>query len=441
MCEFKLDTEGQERLENYFGGIGQILGHPARRSSFAIYAQGILGEGERKSMEPIAARACPNPEEVEALHQRLQHFVVDSTWDDHEVRRFAATYAIEALTVREQITHWILDDTGFLKQGNHSVGVQRQYTGSAGKIANCQIGVSLTVATPTSHLPIDFALYLPRSWAEDPARRKEARIPDEVEFRTKPELGLAMIKRALASGIPPGLVLVDTSYGNSTRFRRSLRRLGLPYAVAVNSTTKVWPLDKQGRRRGGRSLTVSEYAAQIVARGGFRRTTWRAGTKGKLSARFARRRVLPIADEGVKRAEREAVWLLMEWEEGESKPNKFYFVTLPEDITKKQMVRHVKQRWRTERVYEDLKGELGLDHFEGRRYPGWHHHVSVVLACNAFVVAEQARRFSPSAAGTREPAANPDAARASLRGLLHHRAPRHRAADRHLASAVPVLSS
>ena len=397
MEDFNLDASGQRRLLAYFDRIGDALGLDERRESYAVYAMGLFGDGDRKSMEPISARANPDVRRVNAQHQRIQHFVTDSPWSDRDVRREAARYGVSALTEREPITHWIVDDTGFLKQGSHSVGVKRQYTGSAGKVTNCQVGVSLSVATPTEHLPIDFELYLPRDWTDDDARREEARIPDDVEFKTKLELALDMADRALADDIPRGMFLVDAAYGNSSRFRRELRRKGLSYGVAVNSTTKVWQLDKLDRRRGGRTMTVAEYANKIVERGGFRRTTWREGTKGKLSARFVARRVLPICDEGLPRAEQEVVWLLMEWEDGEKAPNKFHFITAPKHVTKKWLIRQVKQRWRTERAYEDMKGQLGLDHFEGRRYPGWHHHVSAVLSCYAFIVAERARLFPPEA--------------------------------------------
>lgn len=400
MEEFLLDTSGQERLIEYFDLIGDALGLDERRASYAVYAMGLFGDGDRKSMEPISARADPDTRRVNAQHQRIQHFITDSSWSDRAVRREAARYGVSALTEREPITHWIVDDTGFLKQGKHSVGVKRQYTGSAGKVTNCQVGVSLSVATPTAHLPIDFELYLPHDWTDDKARRKEARIPKDIEFKTKLELALDMVDRALADGVPRGMFLVDTAYGNSSRFRRKLRKNGFSYGVAVNSTTKVWRLDTLDRRCGGRTLSVAEYANKIVERGGFRRTTWREGTNGKLSARFAARRVLPICDEGLPRAEREVVWLLMEWEDGEPAPNKFHFITAPKRVTKKWLVRQVKQRWRTERAYEDMKGQLGLDHFEGRRYPGWHHHVSAVLSCYAFIVAEHARLFPPSARGS-----------------------------------------
>jgi SRSO17 transposase len=172
-----MDAAAEQRLKDYFDRVGQVLGNDARRASFAIYAMGILGDGERKSVEPIATRACIDPDGADAAHQRLLHFIVDSEWSDHDVRRAAARHAIDAITAREPVEAWIVDDTGFLKQGSHSVGVQRQYTGSAGKIANCQTAPSLSIATRTEQLPIDFALYLPKTWTEDPARRAEARIP------------------------------------------------------------------------------------------------------------------------------------------------------------------------------------------------------------------------------------------------------------------------
>src|SRR3984893_17602310 len=199
-----LDPAGVQRLESYFEGVAVLLGDVRRKASFATYAMGLLMDGERKSVEPIAARTFCSPVETERAHDRLLNFLVDSTWSDVRVRAYAAQYGLAALSA---IAHWIVDDTGFLKQGKHSVGVQRQYTGSAGKTANCQIGVSLSVATPTEHLPIDFELYVPEQWMDDPVRRKEARIPEEMQFRTKLELALVMIDRALADNVPKGIVL------------------------------------------------------------------------------------------------------------------------------------------------------------------------------------------------------------------------------------------
>jgi len=384
------------RLGEFFERIGAVLGNVSRRASFAMYAMGLLGDGERKSIEPIAARACADPKKADATHQRLLHFASDAKWSDRDVRREAAKYVVSAMQAREPIQTWIVDDTGFLKQGSHSVGVQRQYTGSAGKIANCQIGVSLSVTTRAEHAPIDFELYLPESWANDSARRKEARIPEQVQFKTKPELALDMIRRAVDDGIPPGVVLADTAYGTSRTFRQGVRSLGLDYAVGVAPQTTVALLDGQGRPRGD-VVSVRELALAIHERGGFRRCTWRKGTKEDLSARFALRRVITADDTNVPAAQREHLWLLVEWRDGEPEPANYFLSSLPANTTRRALIRTVMQRWRTERVYEDLKGELGLDHFEGRRFSGWHHHVSVVLCCYAFIVAERTRHFSPSA--------------------------------------------
>ena len=395
MADFNIDAAAERRMGAFFDQIGDVLHNKRRRASFAMYALGLLGDGERKSAEPIAARACGDPVQCDAYHQRLLHFIADSVWSDHDVRRAATRYAIAAMVEREPITSWLVDDTGFLKQGKHSVGVQRQYTGTAGKVTNCQIGVSLSVATRTEHLGLDFELYLPRPWVEDVARRTEAKIPAEIVFKTKPELALDMMSRAVAEGVPPGVVLADSAYGDSSAFRLGLRQLGLDYAVGIHGTTKVWRVDKL-LRRAGPALSARDLALAI-GRKGFRRCTWREGTKEPLWSRFALRRVVPAHDDGTDPAHREDVWLLMEWPDGEKAPTKYFLATLPCGSTRKQIVRVVKERYRTERLYEDLKGELGLDHFEGRSFAGWHHHISVALCCYAFVLSERVRRFPPSA--------------------------------------------
>jgi len=391
-----MNAAAQRRLSDYFDRIGALLGRKGRRESFAIYAEGVFGDGERKSIEPIAARACADPARADAEHQRLLHFALDAPWSDDAVRREAASYALDAMTAREPVDSWIIDDTGFLKQGKHSVGVQRQYTGSAGKTTNCQIGVSLTVATRTEQVPIDFALYLPEVWTESPARRREARIPDDVQFATKTELALRLLQRAVENGVPPGLVLADQAYGTAREFRNGVRELGLHYGVAVDNRTVVMVFDKLGRRRD-EIVSIIDLAHRIDAQGGFRRCTWRQGTQEALSARFALRRVVPAYDGAHGIEKREAVWLLIEWRDNEDQPANCFLCSLPGRPTKKQLVRRVMQRWRIERTYQDLKDELGLDHYEGRRFPGWHHHVSVVLCCYAFVIAERVRHFPPSA--------------------------------------------
>jgi SRSO17 transposase len=439
--EYELDGDGQQRLEKYFERIGRVLGGDKRRASFATYAIGLLSEGERKSMEPIAARSCADPTLIDAEHQRLAHFVSNSNWSDGDVRREAVTYALEVLTKREPVVAWIFDDTGFLKQGSHSVGVQRQYTGSAGKITNCQIGVSLTVATPTEHVPIDFELYLPESWTEVPARRQEARIPEEVQFQTKPDLAVAMLRRAVAAGVPRGIALSDAAYGHSSRLRRACRELELPYGMGVMPTDRVWRLDGRGRRVDDEPAMIEDFAVGL-GRGAFRKTTWRQGSKAPLSSYFAMERVNMVQGDGVDDGEPEKVWLLMEWEHGESAPTKHQVLWFPDQsrrLTRKQAVRIVKQRWRTERVYEDLKGELGLDHFEGRRFRGWHHHVSVAIACFAFIVAERARAFPPSGGSAGPTGPHPSKAGTALPGFLHQRSTRDCARTRPMASTLPLL--
>jgi SRSO17 transposase len=392
--EAGMDGAAVSRLTTYFEKIGEHLPRREQRESFATYFYGILSDGERKSVEPIAARACGEPEGTKRSHDRLLHFLGQSPWSDRAVRREAARHAIAAMAEREPVTTWILDDTGFLKQGSHSVGVQRQYTGSAGKVTNCQIGVSLSVASRGEHVPIDFALYLPKTWLDSPARRLEARIPADTIFKTKIELGLDLVVRALDDELPGEIVLADAAYGSSVEFRNGLVAYGLDYAVGVNGTSKVWMLDARGRRSTD-AVSAVDLGVRL-GRKAFRHIMWRDGTRGPLFSKFCFRRVIVAHDDGTPAEDRDPVWLVIEWPDGESRPTKFTLTTLPRRMSKKQIVRTTKERWRTERAYEELKGELGLDHYEGRSFPGWNHHVSVVLCCYAFVVAERVRRFPPS---------------------------------------------
>jgi SRSO17 transposase len=393
-----LGAAAEARLDVFLDGIGKLLGRKQRRASFATYMIGLLSEAERKSVEPLAGRLCEVPEEMDAAHQRLLHFVTDSTWSDADVRQLACRYAIDAMQKRSPVAAWIIDDTGFLKQGSHSVGVQRQYTGSAGKITNCQIGVSLSVATTGLHVPIDFELYLPEEWANNKKARKEARIPDDVGFKTKPELALEMIVRAKKSGVPLGVLLADSAYGDNVEFRRTVHALGFDFAMGVSALTRVEELDRAGRTRG-RKRAVRDLAVELPSK----RLTWREGTKGRMSGRFAFARVVPgFIDPDIDMKHREDVWFVAEFRKSETK---YYFSTLPRATAHSELVRLIKERYRTEQVYQELKTELGLDHYEGRRFPGWHHHVTVALCCYAFLVAERARGFPPSASRSSRAAA------------------------------------
>lgn len=392
---YKVDGEAKQRLKGYVDRIGQILRNKRRRASFATYFLGLLGEGERKSIEPIAARAAADPEETRALTERLLHFVGESDWDDLSIRRFATRYAIEVLTKSEPIEAWIVDDTGFIKQGNQSPGVQRQYTGTAGKKTNCQLAPSLTLCTRTTELPVDMDLYLPQSWTDDRARCHAAHIPDSVEFRPKWRITLDLIGRALDAGYPPGLVLGDSAFGDVGEFRAGVRALGLSYAVDVKLHTRVRIVCHDGTETDTMSV---ETVSRVLGASEYRNLTWRQGTRCELSSRFACIRVKVVTEREPEGGEEQ--WLVIGQPKQDEPPEHYTLATLPKATTHKELIRRIKQRWRIERTYEDLKGELGLDHFEGRSYRGWQHHVTCVLTCAAFIIAEKARAFSPSSRGT-----------------------------------------
>lgn len=383
----------EQRLEAYLREIGSLLGDKRRRESFAMYACGLFGEGDRKSAEPVAARLCGGPDRADATHQKLLHFLARSEWEDRPVRLLAARFGLKQMQRRRAITHWIIDDTGFLKQGKCSPGVKRQYTGSAGKVANCQVAVSLTLSNEQTQLPIDFSLFLPEDWAADPERCAAAKIPTSIGYKPKWQLALDMIDAAVADDLPRGVVLADADYGNKTAFRDGLDERGLQYAVAVHLTARVRQIHTGGvRRRVGKPMSVEELAFSLSEKS-IRKTTWREGTGAPMAARFAVVRVEPMTSDDVARPEQ---WLVIEWGLDSHRPDGYTLSTLSKDISRKQLIASLKERWRTERAYQDLKGELGLDHFEGRSFAGWHHHVTVVLACYAFMVAEQMRGFPPS---------------------------------------------
>jgi SRSO17 transposase len=393
---YTFNADGLRRLDTYFDRIGRVLGRNDRREAFAIYATGLFGESERKSVEPIAAASCGKPDQCRALTERLLHFVGESGWDDRSVRLCAARYAIAEMVAREPMQSWIFDDTGFIKQGDRSPGVQRQYTGSAGKTTNCQIGVSLTITTRTVELPVDMDLYLPQSWADDRERCRAAHIPDDVGYRAKWRIALDLAERAVDAGFPPGLVLGDSAFGDVGDFRDGIRALDLNYALDVKVNTRVQIVCEDGSIAD--TMSVADVADVLGARA-YRKTTWREGTRRSLHSRFAAVRVRVVTKGGVESQEQ---WLVIERPNPLQPPTHYVLCTLPKSTTRKQLVRLIKQRWRIERTYEDMKGEFGLDHFEGRSYRGWQHHVSVVLACYAFVVGERSRAFPPEAPASQD---------------------------------------
>lgn len=401
----------QRRFAAYIEGLADAAGHADRHVPLKNYCVGLLLAGERKSIEPMAARLAPN--NVRRMHQSLHHLVADAPWKDEAMLGQVRQQVLPAMQKNGPVVAWIIDDTGFPKQGKHSVGVARQYCGQIGKHDNCQAAVSLSVATWNASLPIAWRLYLPDAWCQDSVRRQKAGIPEAIEFQTKPAIALEQIRQAREQNVPVGVVLADAAYGNSTQFRATVSELGLPYAVGIESSTTVWepgqqplpaPLRKPGRgappkrlQRNADHLPVSaKQLALGLTSSAWKDIGWRQGSKGTLRSRFASVRVRP-AHRDYKRTEpHPEQWLLIEWPQQESEPTKYWLSTLPVRTSLKSLVKMAKQRWIIERDYEELKQELGLGHYEGRGWRGFHHHATLCIAAYGFLVSERSR-FSPSA--------------------------------------------
>ena len=405
----------EERFDHYVELLTETLGHADRAEPLRAYTTGLMLPGDRKGVEPMAARL--DPRNVRRKHQSMHHFVAAAPWSDERVLARVGEFALPALRTHGPIEAWLLDDTGIPKKGTHSVGVARQYCGQLGKTENCQVAVSLSIATEVASLPIAYQLYLPEAWAEDRERCSKAGVPEEVKFRTKPQIALAQLRAALAAGVPKGVVAADAGYGNGAEFRDELTELGLRYAVGVLSTTRVWaegrrplpppkwsghgrPPTRLRRAPEHQPVTAKELALENKAR--FRWVSWREGTKGKLRGCFLALRVRSAHRDYQRREARDEEWLVVEWPQSEPEPTKYFLSTLPKNISLRQLIRKVKLRWRIERDYEELKQELGLTHYEGRGWRGFHHHATLTIAAYAFLVAERGR-FSPSGAGSGTP--------------------------------------
>lgn len=391
-------------------GLAQAAGHADRATPLKLYCTGLLLPGERKSVEPMAARLAPD--NVRRMHQSLHHVVADAPWSDGDVLAQVRSYVLTAMRQRGPVQAWIVDDTGFVKKGTHSVGVTRQYCGQVGKQENCRVAVSLSISTNTASLPIAWRLYLPGGWAEDPARRKQAGVPEEVLFQTKPVIALEQIRAAMKQDVPRAPVLADAGYGTDTRFREEIAKLGLQYVVGIMSSVSVWkpgeaPLPKRERKATGRPtkllrrdrdhhpVAVKALALSLPAPA-WKTIAWRQGTKQHLRSRFAAVRVRPAHRDYWRSEPHPEEWLLIEWPAGETEPIKYWLSTLPAHTKLKDLVQLAKHRWIIERDYEELKQELGLGHFEGRGWRGFHHHATLCIAAYGFLVAERSR-FSPSA--------------------------------------------
>lgn len=429
-----------EEFERYLAHLGEGLGHADRQAGLRGYCTGLMAPLKRKSVEPMAGHLAPSA--TRSRHQSLHHFVADSPWSDEQMLLRVAQWVVPAMDFSDG-GWWIVDDTGFPKQGQHSVGVARQYCGMLGKQDNCQVAVSVTLACQAGSLPVAWQLYLPQQWAEDKQRREKAGVPQDVAFATKPAIALVQIERLLQQGAPKHCVLADAGYGTDTEFRERLSEMGLSYVVGVTSQVTVWPpghaplppvphsgrgqaatRQRLGQAKHQRPLSVKEVALELDA-AQWQTLEWREGTNFTLRSRFARVRVHAAHREHQRTQLRPQQWLLIEWPEGHKEPMKYWLSTLSEDIPLQRMVLEAKMRWRIERDYQDLKQEVGLGHYEGRGWRGFHHHASLSIAAYGFLMAQQLRH--PGDAGKKNSAQREEPALPTHykpRGSPAHAAPR-----------------
>jgi SRSO17 transposase len=393
----------ESRFAGYVEAITSALGHADRVVPFQSYCAGLLLPGDRKSVEPMAARMQPG--RVQAAHQSLHHFIAKADWSNDAVLAAVRARVLPIIERHGAIRALIIDDTGIPKKGKHSVGVARQYCGQLGKQDNCQVVVSLSVANDHASLPIAYRLYLPHEWADDPDRRAQAGVPDNVAFQTKPQIALDQLRAAVAAGIEAEVALVDAGYGTDTDFRDGITEIGLPYVVGIQSSISLWPPGEEplppkawsGRGRPTssirrdakhRPISAKQMALGLPKRA-WRRVTWPEGTNAKLTSRFAAVRVRPAHRDYHRSTPRPEEWCLIEWPTGQPEPTKYFLSTLPANISRRELVNTAKLRWRIERDYQDLKQELGLGHYEGRGWRGFHHHATLCIAAYGFLVSER----------------------------------------------------
>lgn len=461
--------EELREFERYMAHLSEGLGHADRHAGLRGYCTGLMAPLKRKSVESMGAHLAPAA--TRSRHQSLHHFVADAAWSDEQMLLRVAQWVVPAMDFGDG-GWWIVDDTGFAKQGRHSVGVARQYCGMLGKQDNCQVAVSLTLACQAGSLPVAWQLYLPKEWADDMPRREKAGVPQAVEFATKPAIALAQIERLMMQGAPKYCVLADAGYGVDTAFREGLSELGLTYVVGVTGQVTVWPpghaplppepysgrgavpkRQRLGDAAQQRPLSIKELAFGLESPQ-WQTLEWREGTNFTLRSRFARVRVRAAHRDQKRTQLRPEQWVLIEWPEGHREPMKYWLSTLPEDVPLQRMVFEAKMRWRIERDYQDLKQELGLGHYEGRGWRGFHHHASLSIAAYGFLMAQQlrhpdsdgkknsARRTKDSAQPAvpthYKPRGSP--AHAAPRPIVHHDlAAAYRRSPAQVAAPMPVL--
>jgi SRSO17 transposase len=393
------------RLEEFNRYCFAKLGRSERRDALSQYVRGLLLEGERKSIYPIACRLADCDERVQGVRQSLQQAVSVADWDERIVFQRIAERISEGLP---KIEAFVVDDTGFPKKGRCSVGVQRQYSGTMGRVDNCQIATSLHLASEAGGACIGMRLYLPQIWANSESRRLKTGIPESTSFKEKWRIALELIDDALAWELPKRAVATDAGYGDSSDFRSGLKSRGLKYIVGVTGTAMVWPPGvcpkpppkrkprQMGRTRtkwtppkNGKPLSMTDLAANLP-RSAYRKVTWRTGSRGPQSSRFAVVRIRTARRHTMGNPPGDEQWLLCEWPARAERPTTFYLSNLPKRTSRKRLVYLAKIRWRIERDYQEMKSQLGLDHFEGRSWRGFHHHAACVAAAHAFLTIERA---------------------------------------------------
>jgi len=380
----KLWQRSVGQFAGFMESLAAGLGRRERREGAALYVQGLLMPGERKSIEPMAER-------LEVDSQKLQQLMADSPWDEQEVWRAIRRNVVPVL---EPLVAWIVDETGWLKQGKKSVGVAHQYCGAAGKTANCQVSVEVVVSDGEIAAPVAGRLYLPESWVNDSARRQEAGVPEAVQFQTKPEIAVDLVKQVLADGVSPAPVLGDEVYGTSGEFRRELRRLGLEYFLNAGSELQAWT-EPVRTRRAGKHWVVAQGQPQSSSLGALSRTfaevqwhhvAWHAADRTRRQTRIAWLAVYVLSDLDQDTGEWPQTWLVVDWPEGDAEPYHIYLTGLKTEPVPIRCLRLSRGRFAVEQFFQRDKTDLGLDQYEGRSWLGFHHHLALAAVAYLFVL-------------------------------------------------------
>lgn len=389
-------SEPRERLVVFVAEMVSGLPHVRQRDNALVYVRGLIEQGGRKSLQPTLFRL----EESPARYESVQQFLADSPWDPQLLMRRCA----ERVAPEIDVVAWVVDDTGIAKQGKHSPGVKRQYSGTLGKIGNCQITVSVHAVGARGTLPLGWSLYLPEEWCDDELRRTRAKVPASVAFETKPQLADGLIEQASGWQVPLAPILADSAYGDDSAFRTRLHARELEYLLAVSAQLSVYAPETTfsvperngsvGRRRSvaraDRKPESVRSLAERLPKSAWKTLPYRTTPAGiDITSRFAFVRVVatnPVRNKNLPPREE---WLIIEWPGGEQAPTDYWLSNLPADTKRERLARLARLRWTIELDYKQLKGELGLDHYEGRSYPGFHHHCALVTCAHAFLTLER----------------------------------------------------